>query len=87
MRFSIRVTPGAKRPSVGGRHGDALVVKVSARAVEGAANAAVVAALAESFGIRKSAVTIVRGHTARTKLVDVDIDPAKGSTRLTELLG
>ncbi len=87
MRFPIRVTPGAKRPSVGGRHGDALVVKVSARAVEGAANAAVVGALAEAFGVRKSAVAILRGHTSRTKLVEVDVDPAAGSTRLADLLG
>jgi uncharacterized protein (TIGR00251 family) len=87
VRFSVKVTPGARRPSVGGRHGDALVVRVAARAVEGAANAAVVDALAEAFGVRKRDVTIVHGHTSRTKLVEIDVDPATGSTRLGELLG
>jgi uncharacterized protein YggU (UPF0235/DUF167 family) len=84
---SVRVTPGAKRPAVGGRHGDDLVVRVAERAVDGAATAAVVAALAEAVDVPRRAVTVVHGHTSRTKLLRIDVDPAFGTTRLTELLG
>lgn len=81
------MTPGAKRPAVGGRRGDDLVVRVAARAVDGAATEAVLAALADAFDVPTRAVTLVHGRTSRTKLVDVDVDPAFGSTRLSELLG
>lgn len=87
MRFTVRVTPGSKRPAVGGRHGDDLVVRVVERAVDGAATAAVLVALADAFEVPKRAVRLVHGHTSRTKLVEVEIDPALGTTRLGELLG
>jgi uncharacterized protein (TIGR00251 family) len=72
VRFSIRVRPGASRTAVGGSHDGALVVKVTARAVEGQANAAVVRALAEALGVPRRAVSIVSGGTSRTKVVQVE---------------
>ena len=48
-----------------------LAVYVRERAVDGQANAAVERVLAEHFGVRPSRVTIVRGHTARIKVVRV----------------
>ena len=72
MRLTIRVTPGSSRPGVGGEHGGALVVRVSARAVDGAATAAALAAVADAFAVRPGAVTLVSGATSRTKIVDVD---------------
>ncbi len=81
MRFAIHVRPGARDDHVGGarpgRNGPALVVAVRARAIDGAANDAVVAALAAAFGVRRADVTIVSGHRGRDKVVDVDGgDPA-----------
>lgn len=49
-----------------------LTVFVRERAVEGAANDGVVAALAAHLGVRKGDVRIVAGHTARIKTVEVD---------------
>lgn len=73
VSVSIRVRPGASRTKVGGGYGDgpdrALVVSVTARAVDGAATAAVLVAVAEAFGLRKTQVTLVRGATSRTKVV------------------
>lgn len=46
-----------------------LIVHLRARPVEGAANAALLAALAEHWGIPKSRLAIVRGATLRRKLV------------------
>jgi len=81
MRFAIHVRPGARDDHVGGarpgRNGPALVVAVRARAVDGAANAAAVAALAVALGVRRGDVTIVSGHRGRDKIVEVDGgDPA-----------
>jgi uncharacterized protein (TIGR00251 family) len=81
-RFAIRVKPGAKREAVGGSHGDALVVAVTAPPVEGKANEAVRKALAKAFGVRKQDVVIVAGERGRDKVVDVPATPE----RLQELL-
>ena len=72
VRFEIRVKPGAKRASVGGRVGSALAVAVTAPAVEGKATEAAMRAVAEAFGVRRSAVRLVSGATSRTKIVEVD---------------
>jgi uncharacterized protein YggU (UPF0235/DUF167 family) len=72
MRFTIRVRPGASRTTVGGTHDDALVVRVSARAVDGAATEAALVAVARALGVRRRQVTLVAGATSRTKVVEVD---------------
>ena len=82
MRFAVRVKPGARKEAVGGSHGDALVVAVTAPPVEGKANEAVRAALAKAFGVRKQDVTIVAGAKGRDKVVELPDDRA----RLDELL-
>jgi len=62
---------------VGGEHAGALVVRVSARAVDGRATAAALAAVAEAFGVRPYAVTLVAGTSSRTKIFEiVGGDPA-----------
>lgn len=81
-RFAVRVKPGAKREAVGGSHGDALVIAVTAPAIEGKANEAVRKALAKAFGVRKQDVTIVTGERGRDKVVDVP----GADERLRELL-
>jgi uncharacterized protein YggU (UPF0235/DUF167 family) len=91
MRFAVRVRPGAGRTAVGGRwpgpSGDALLVAVPAPAVDGKANEAVRAALAEAFGVRRNRVTITRGERSRDKLVEVDADPEAVGRMLAVLLG
>ena len=83
MRITIRVRPGSTRPGVGGEQAGALVVRVSAPAVDGRATEAALAAVAVAFGVRREAVTLVTGKTSRTKVVEVaDGDPR----RLADLL-
>jgi uncharacterized protein YggU (UPF0235/DUF167 family) len=77
VRIAVWVKPGSARPRVGGERGGALVVQVSARAVGGQATEAALAAVADAFGVRRRAVTLVAGATSRTKIVEVDgADPA-----------
>jgi len=85
LRFPVRVKPGARREAVGGRwSGNALIVAVTAPAVEGKANEAVRRALAKAFGVRRQDVEIVTGERARDKLVAIT---GADEARLTELLG
>jgi len=86
VRVAIRVKPGASRTQVGGAYGDALVVAVSARAVDGAATEAALAAVADAFGVRRRHVDLVTGATSRDKVVELD-DTAldDGPARLAEL--
>lgn len=84
MRVTIRVRPGAGRTAVGGSHDGALVVRVAARAVEGQATEAALAAVAEAFGVRRREVTLVTGATSRTKVVDVAGGDAERLRRLLE---
>ncbi|MEI8409551.1 MULTISPECIES: DUF167 domain-containing protein [unclassified Kribbella] len=91
MRILLRVKPGASRTAVGGRYdgpsGPALVVSVTARAVEGQATKAVLEAVAAAFGVRRSAVTLVRGATSRDKLVAVEGEETVLRPRFEQLLG
>jgi uncharacterized protein len=72
VRITVRVRPGSARPGVGGEHDGALVVRVSARAVDGQATAAALDAVAAAFGVRRRAVTLVSGAASRTKIIDVE---------------
>ncbi|HVU50230.1 MAG TPA: DUF167 family protein [Polyangia bacterium] len=67
----VLVQPRASRGGVGPIVGDRLRVSVTAPPVDGKANAAVIEAVAEAFGVRRAEVTIVRGATGRRKTVRI----------------
>jgi uncharacterized protein (TIGR00251 family) len=71
MVFAVRVVPRASRNDIVGIHGDALKVRLTALPVEGRANEALIAFLAQRLGVRKSQVEIVAGATSRRKMVRV----------------
>ncbi|MBM7830879.1 uncharacterized protein YggU (UPF0235/DUF167 family) [Agromyces cerinus] len=78
MDVTIRVKPGSRKgPLVEALEGDpaaSLTVFVRERAVDGAANVGVVAALATHFGVPRSRVHILRGESSRVKRVRIDAD-------------
>ena len=63
---------------VGGVHGEGpeapLIVAVSARAVDGAATAALLGAVAKALGLRPRQVVLVRGATNRDEILEI-LDP------------
>jgi len=69
--IDVIVQPRASRAGVGPLVADRLRVAVNAAPVDGRANDAVVSLLAEAFGVRRSAVSIVRGEASRRKTVQV----------------
>jgi uncharacterized protein len=74
---------------VGGRHdgpfGAALVVAVSAPAVEGRATAAVLGALARALGLRRAALSVRSGGSSRDKLIEVADPPVDLLARVAAL--
>jgi len=72
LTIDVLVVPRASRVAVGPMVGDRLRVAVTAPPVDGAANAAVIEALAAAFGARRAAVTIVRGEKGRRKTVRIE---------------
>jgi uncharacterized protein YggU (UPF0235/DUF167 family) len=77
VRITVWVRPGSPRPGVGGERDGALVVRVSARPVDGHATEATLVAVAAAFGVRRRAVTLVAGTSSRTKVIEVEgADPA-----------
>jgi len=69
--LELHVQPGARRTEVAGIHGGRLKIRLAARAVEGAANAALVEFLAGVLGAARSNVTIETGKNSRRKRVSV----------------
>ena len=69
----IRLTPRAARDEVGPvREDGVLIVRVRAPPVDGKANAAVCRLLARRVGVAPSAVSVVRGHASRDKVVRLE---------------
>ncbi len=67
----LQCQPGAKHTRCVGLHDGKPKVQLKAPPVDGAANKALIAFLAEICGVPKSAVTLERGASGRTKRVAV----------------
>ena len=79
VNLTVRVKPGSRKgPLVveeqleDDRADASLTVFLQQRAVDGAANDALVRLLAAHFGVPRSAVSIIRGHTSRVKHVRIE---------------
>ena len=69
--LELHVQPGASRTEISGLHGERLKIRLAARAVEGAANEALVAFIAGLFQVRNRDVRIESGAASRQKRVSV----------------
>jgi len=70
--LAVRVQPRAKRDEVVGERAGAVVIRISAPPVDGKANTAVCRFVAERAGVPRSAVSVVRGQSARDKVLRVE---------------
>ena len=66
---ALRVSPRASKTAFAGTYGQSLKLKVAAPPVDGAANEAVIAFLADRCGVAKRDVTLLAGERSRDKLV------------------
>ena len=81
--LTIRVIPRAGKPGPAGMREGAVLIRLNAPPVEGAANAELIELLSDLLDVPKRNITIVSGEKSRLKKVRVDgIDDADAQTRL-----
>jgi uncharacterized protein (TIGR00251 family) len=81
MLLVVKVTPNARKSEVTGWATDeqgrkVLLLKLAAPAQEGKANKELVRFMAECLGCAKSEVSLVRGDSSRTKVLEVPPEAA-----------
>ena len=74
--MTVRVTPRSGRTALAGMSGNHLLVRVAAPPVDGAANNALIAVLAETLRVPRRAIHVVAGERSRIKRVVVEGYPA-----------
>jgi len=82
-RLRLRVSPGARRTEIVGRHRDGWKVRVAAQPEDGRANEAVLTLLSKRLDLPRRSLEIVSGHSAREKVVRMaGISQAESERRL-----
>lgn len=71
LTIDVHVQPGARRTEIVGDHGGRLKLRLAAPPVDGAANRALTAFLAERLAVPRGSVTVIRGMTSRLKTISV----------------
>jgi uncharacterized protein (TIGR00251 family) len=71
MILSVRVIPRSPKSKIDGRRGDAILVRLAAPPVDGAANEALIDLLSREFQLPKRQISIVAGATSRDKRVEI----------------
>jgi uncharacterized protein (TIGR00251 family) len=72
IRLTVHLQPNARRSELAGLHGDALKVRIAAPPVDGAANAAVIAFLADRLQVPRGSVRLLSGAASRRKRLEID---------------
>jgi uncharacterized protein len=84
--LSVRLTPRGGRDAISGVRDGVVQARVSAPPVDGKANDALCRLLAKALGVPRSRVSVVRGQSARDKVVRVDgLEIADAHARLERL--
>lgn len=84
MTLAVKVTPNARKSEITGWGADeqgrrVLLVKLAAPAQDGKANKELIRFMAETLGCGKGAVSLLRGESSRTKVLEV---PSEAAARL-----
>ena len=86
MQFAvvdIRVIPRASRTRVDGTRGGALLIRLAAPPVDGAANDALIAFLADALALPRRNISILSGEKSRDKRIRIEgMDEPAARTRL-----
>ena len=81
--INVRVIARARKTELAGTRDDALLVRLNAPPVDGAANAELLSFIASLLDVPRSAITIVSGERSRHKRLRItNIDAIAAETRL-----
>jgi uncharacterized protein (TIGR00251 family) len=80
--ITLHIQPGAKRTEVVGEHGDALKLRLAAPPIDGRANDALIAFLAEKLDMPRQSVVLLSGQSSRRKRLRL----AQGSAQVVSRL-
>jgi len=81
--IEVKVVPGASRSRIVGAHGEMIKAQVAAPPEKGRANEALCALFAESLGVPRRSVAVVRGAASARKTLRVDgLAPDEAARRL-----
>ena len=69
--LDVRVVPRARRSAVDGERNGAVLIRLAAPPVDGAANEALVAFLSDALGVPRRDISIVSGEKSRSKRVRI----------------
>jgi uncharacterized protein (TIGR00251 family) len=69
--LDVRVIPRSPRTRVDGRRGGAILIRLAAPPVDGAANDALLRYLAEALGVPRRSVRLLAGEKSRDKKVAI----------------
>ena len=72
MKITVRAKPNAKEARLAKDSAGHFTISVREPARAGQVNRAIVAALAEHFGVSKNRVRIVSGHSSRNKITEIN---------------
>ena len=81
--MNVRVIPRARKTEISGERDGALVVRVAAPPVEGAANDALIAFFSDALRVPRRAIQIVSGERGRQKRISIAGVTADDIRRLT----
>lgn len=91
VKLAVRLTPRADRNEIAGMATGSdgrphLSIRLTAPPVDGAANDALIAFLAEVLGVRRAAITLQSGHAARLKILHIAGNDAVLLARLNSFI-
>lgn len=72
VRLTLHVQPGARQSALSGTHGDAIKLRLAAPPIDGRANEALLAFVAEVAGVPLREVILEQGLQSRRKVVRID---------------
>jgi uncharacterized protein (TIGR00251 family) len=72
ITLEVKVEPRSSRRCVAGVMDNHVIkIKLTAPPVEGSANEQLIEVIAEELGVKKSQVSVIRGHSSKRKVVEV----------------